>query len=85
MGSNRTVFREPEGFLKAAPSAFSYSLKMPEDTRSGSGTQGHQQADTEAQQHPEGNVPDRVESPEVGLPVDDGQPSGEENGEQQQD
>ncbi|WP_407541420.1 hypothetical protein Q0M94_08580 [Deinococcus radiomollis] len=58
---------------------------MPEDTRSGSGTQGHQQADTEAQQHPEGNVPDRVESPEVGLPVDDGQPSGEENGEQQQD
>ncbi|MGY2895253.1 hypothetical protein [Deinococcus sp. UYEF24] len=58
---------------------------MRDDTQTGSGQQGHQQADAEAQRHPEGNVPDRIESPDVGLPVDNGQPSGEQNGEEQQE
>ncbi len=63
---------------------------MRNDTQTGSGQQGHQQphhpqTDAEAQRHPEGNVPDRIESPDVGLPVDNGQPSGEQNGEEQQE
>ena len=41
-------------------------------------------ADQAAQQHPEGNAPDQIESPEMGLAVDDGQPSGEQNGEERQ-
>ena len=41
-------------------------------------------SDTDAQRHPKGNVQDRTESPEVGLPVDDGEPSGEQNGEQRE-
>ena len=40
-------------------------------------------SDTDAQQHPKGNVQDRIESPGVGLPVDDGEPSGEQNSEEQ--
>jgi len=45
-------------------------------------TRSEQQGDAEAQQHPEGNVPARIESPEVGLPVANGEPSGEQNGEE---
>ena len=41
-------------------------------------------ADHAAQQNPEGNVPDQIESPEIGLSVDDGQPSGEQNGEERE-
>ena len=47
-------------------------------------------ADQAAQQHPEGRlypegtVPGHIESPGVGLPVDDGQPSGEQNGEKRE-
>jgi hypothetical protein len=44
----------------------------------------HERQDQEAQAHPEGNVPGSIESPEVGLPVDDGEPSGEQNGEEQE-
>ncbi|WP_424950008.1 hypothetical protein [Deinococcus sp.] len=42
-----------------------------------------QQGDAQAQRHPEGNVPEQIGWPEVGLPVDDGRPSGEQNGEKQ--
>ena len=38
--------------------------------------------DQAAQQHPEGNVPGHIGSPKIGLPVDDGHPSGEQNGEE---
>lgn len=41
-------------------------------------------ADQAAQRHPEGNVPGHIESPETGLPVDDGQPSGEQDGEERE-
>ena len=41
-------------------------------------------ADQAAQQHPEGNVPGHIGSPGVGLSVDDGQPSGEQNGEERE-
>jgi hypothetical protein len=41
----------------------------------------HEQQDQEAQSHSEGNVPGSIESPEVGLPVDNGEPSGEQNDE----
>ena len=41
-------------------------------------------ADRAAHQHPEGIVPGHIESPELGLPVDNGQPSGEENGEERE-
>ena len=41
-------------------------------------------ADQAAQQHPEGNVPDQIESPEMGLSVDDAQPSGDQNGEERE-
>ena len=44
-----------------------------------------QQGDAEAQQHPEGNARDRITEPQVGLPVDDGEPSGEQNGEDARD
>ena len=45
---------------------------------------GHERQDTDAQQHPEGNVTDYLKSPEVGLSVADGQPSGEQNGEERE-
>jgi len=48
-------------------------------------TISEQQGDAEAQQHPEGNVPARIESPEVGLPVANGEPSGEQNNEEPAD
>ena len=38
--------------------------------------------DQAAQQHPEGNVPGHIRSPKMGLPVNDGHPSGEQNGEE---
>ena len=41
-------------------------------------------ADHAAQQDPEGNVPSHIKSPELGLPVDNGQPSGEQNGEERE-
>lgn len=67
--------RGAEGFLKAPVPIFFYPDRMTDHS-------SEQQGDAEAQQHPEGNVPDRIESPEVGLPVADGQPSGEQNAEE---
>jgi hypothetical protein len=61
---------------------------MRDDTAGGTEQTGtekpgtEQQGDAEAQRHPEGNVPERIESPEVGLSVDDGRPSGEQNAEE---
>jgi len=45
----------------------------------------HTEADHDAQRHPEGNTPGHIEAPEVGLPVDDGQPSGEQNDDTERD
>ncbi len=55
-----------------------------QDTHSGSRQSEPGYSDTDAQQHPAGNVRDRIDSPEVGLPVDDGEPSGEQNGEERE-
>ena len=73
-----TTISGAEGFLKAANATFFYPESMKPDPWI-----PEQQGDAQAQKHPEGNVPGRIESPEVGLPVDDGQPSGEKNGEEQ--
>ncbi|MFC4453270.1 hypothetical protein [Deinococcus sonorensis] len=34
----------------------------------------HQEQDADAQRHPEGNAPDLIEDPQLGLPVPDGVP-----------
>lgn len=39
----------------------------------------HKQADQEAQRHPEGNAPDRMDDPKLGIVVDDGIPAELEN------